>query len=274
MVRAAIIADEERRAGKQCRQLRQFTGAHERSYRGGVGDLIDNALGDFDFIRAADQDDFDVVIGDQKVNQLGEVIQRPLPDRRTHSRLDADETRARFGRIGRCREQSGIRLGCRDNRLDQPQQIVADMRALARDSRIAFPGDHDIKPGKLVLVIEPGEPSRAGAPQQEAAVGGFAEIDREIEAVRLEPFAQFRIRLLRQVAPPQFGACEEQLEIDEFIDLRDQFGERPVCRATSADRRAWGNASRNRRSAGKAVTKSPIWSSLTTRMLADVVASQ
>ena len=51
MVRAAIIADEERRAGKQCRQLRQFAAAHKRSYRGGVGDLIDNALGNFDFVR-------------------------------------------------------------------------------------------------------------------------------------------------------------------------------------------------------------------------------
>ena len=58
----------------------------------------------------------------------------------------------------------------------------------------------------------------------------------------------------------------EEIELDEFVDARFQRRKRRATRPASTVIVAAGNSAFSRRIAGNAVTKSPIWSSFTTRM--------
>ena len=137
--------------GKQCRQVRQSTGAHERAYRGGVGDLIDNPLGDFDFVRAADQDDFDIVAAIKKVDQRGVIGPAATAGSACRRRDARRRTAARARRAAaagvawaRSRQSAGAARATASTRRSRSSPTWARLRV---DGRVVLPLDRDIEPG-------------------------------------------------------------------------------------------------------------------------------
>ena len=90
----------------------------------------------------------------------------------------------------RQREARAVRRARGADRLDQVDQIVRDMAALALEVPVAFPLERNIEEWELPHVVITGEESRRRVAQHIARIEMLAKIHRNVEAIGREPIAQ------------------------------------------------------------------------------------
>src|SRR5207253_5152165 len=103
---------------------------------------------------------------------------------------------------------TAVLAGCGD-RIDEVDEIVGGMLALAGKRLIAAPIDRDVEPGEQVAMVEPGEIARAGVLQDGPRLGMLAQIDREIELLGREALVQL---LPIRVGQFQFTQCRTRVK--------------------------------------------------------------
>ena len=117
------------------------------------------------------------------------------------------------------------RTGAGDG-IDEGDQRLADMRALVGARLIALPLDRDVEEFRAVVLVEAGEPARAGVLQQHPRVRLAAQVECEVEAVRRQ-FGRQRVQFARaDVARAGFGDRVVEIEADHAVDRRLQRGQR------------------------------------------------
>ena len=104
------------------------------------------------------------------------------------------------------------------DRLDQVDQIVRDMTALALQVPVAFPLQRNIEEWELPHMVITGEEPCRRVAQHIARIEMLAKIHGNVEAIGREPIAQRLVLRLADLLRPQPRYGVEEFELDEFVD--------------------------------------------------------
>ena len=239
--------------------------------------MLHDRGGNREIVGAADQQHGDAILPDQQFDQCPHMFFGPLLHDVAGAGMDGDHrTIEQMAHVvwqfldrhgdGFRIEQRPLRPACRIDRDGQVHQIVGNMAALALQRLVALPLQNDVQPRKRFQRIVAGQHARAGAQQQMPGGKMLAQIDRDVETIRCEASRERLEIRVGQLLVAQFGSGMKEFERDAGVDRGLDRGDRGRSGRHQRGKPGVRERCFNRRIAGSEVMKSPMWSTLTTRI--------